>query len=96
MCQQNSKGPETKKQNNLNHKQKISLETKKLIRAIDSSIKKKNITTWTKVVTTKKYYTIKFKRKTLQNQIMTKIKKKKVTILGDSIKSSWILPNELN
>ena len=45
MCQQNSKGPETKKQNNLNHKQKISLETKKLIRAIDSSIKKKNITT---------------------------------------------------
>ena len=52
------------------------METKKLVRTIDSSIMKTNLTTWTRAATTKKYYTNKFKRKTITESNNDKVKEK--------------------
>ena len=48
MYQQNSKEPETKKQNNTITEHIISLQSKKLVRTIHSSIKKTKSYNWNK------------------------------------------------
>ena len=78
VCQQNSKEPETKKQNSHNHQTYNLIENKEADQNNRQQYQKRKILQFEQELQQKNTKLVNSKEKPLQDQIMTKQKKKKV------------------